>query len=191
MINIVTFQGTNPAGRPMSTIYFSTGGFGALQGLDGAETIPGPSNMRAVPTKMWESLTGITIVHKRLLPDTGGHGEARGGLGQEIEFRNDTGAPLTAFCIALRSGFPARGLFGGGDGSRRTILIDGRAVHPKGAHRVAPGRRFTMRDAGGGGFGAPANRPPVKVLADVAEGLVSPAVAREVYGVDTASEYRA
>ena len=79
----------------MSTIYFSTGGFGALQDLDGAETTPGPSNMRTVPTEMWESLTGITIVHKRLLPDTGGHGEARGGLGQEIEFRNDTGAPLT------------------------------------------------------------------------------------------------
>ena len=156
MMNIVTFQGTNPGGRPMSTIYFSTGGFGALQGLDGAETTPGPSNMRTVPTEMWESLTGITIVHKRLLPDTGGHGEARGGLGQEIEFRNDTGAPLTAFCVAPRSEFPARGLFGGGDGSRRTILIDGRAVHPKGAHTVAPGQRFTMRDAGGGGFGEPA-----------------------------------
>ena len=109
MMNIVTFQGTNPGGQPMSTIYFSTGGFGALQGLDGADTTPGPSNMRAVPTEMWESLTGITIVHKRLLPDTGGHGEARGGLGQEIEFRNDTGAPLTAFCVA-----PALGVSGAG-----------------------------------------------------------------------------
>ena len=28
MMNIVTFQGTNPGGQPMSTIYFSTGGFG-------------------------------------------------------------------------------------------------------------------------------------------------------------------
>ena len=27
MMNLVTFQGTNPGGRPMSTIYFSTGGF--------------------------------------------------------------------------------------------------------------------------------------------------------------------
>ena len=182
-INIATFQGTNPGGQPMSTIYFSTGGFGALQGLDGADTIPGPSNMRAVPTEMWESLTGITIVHKRLIPDSGGHGEARGGLGQEIEFRNDTGAPLTAFCVAPRSEFPARGLFGGGDGSLRTILIDGRPVHPKGAHTVAPGERFTMRDAGGGGFGSPANRSRANVLADVEEGLVTPGVAREVYGL--------
>ena len=42
-----------------------------------------------------------------------------------------------------------------------------------------------MRDAGGGGFGEPA-----KVLADVAQGLVTPAVAREVYGVDVPSGYR-
>ena len=113
MMNLVTFQGARPDGRPMSTIYFSTGGFGALREFDGADTIPGPSNMRTVPVEMWESLTGITVLHKRLLPDTGGHGEARGGLGQEIEFRNDTGAPLTAFCVAPRSEFPARGLFGG------------------------------------------------------------------------------
>ena len=82
-------------------------------------------------------------------------------------------APLTAFCVAPQSESPARGLFGGGDGSRRTILIDGRAVHPKGAHTVAPGQRFTMRDAGGGGFGEPANRPRAKILADVGEGLVT------------------
>ena len=69
----------------------------------------------------------LSITH---LPDIG-------GLGQEIEFRNDTGAPLTAFCVAPRSEFPAQSLFGGGNGSRRTILIDGRAVHPKGAHTVA------------------------------------------------------
>ena len=184
-MNIVTFQGHRPDGDPMSTIYFSTGGFGALKEFDGTDTIPGPSNMRAVPVEMWESLTGITITHKRLLPDTGGHGEARGGLGQEIEFRNETGFPFTAFCIAPRSQFPARGLFGGGDGSRRTLLVEGRTVHPKGAHTVAPGERFTMRDSGGAGFGEPANRPRAKVLADLDEGLISPSVAREVYGVET------
>ena len=183
-MNIVTFQGHRPDGEPMSTIYFSTGGFGALHEFDGADTIPGPSNMRAVPVEMWESLTGITITHKRLLPDTGGHGEARGGLGQEIEFRNETGFPFTAFCIAPRSQFPARGLFGGGDGSRRTLLVEGRTVHPKGAHTVAPGERFTMRDSGGAGFGDPANRPRAKVLADLDDGLITPGTAREVYGVE-------
>ena len=73
----------------------------------------------------------------------------------------------------------------------RCILIDGRAVHPKGAHTVAPGQRFTIRDAGRGGFGEPANRPPGKVLADVEEGLVTPAAARVVYGVEVSSGNRA
>ena len=49
---------------------------------------------------------------------------------------------------------------------------------------MAPGQRFTMRDAGGGGFGDPASRPGAKVLADVEEGLVTTAVAREIYGLD-------
>ena len=160
-MNIVTFQGNRPDGEPMSTIYFSTGGFGALQGFDGADTIPGPSNMRAVPVEMWESLTGITISHKRLLPDTSGHGEARGGLGQEIEFRNDTGSPLTVFCVAPRSEFPCpRPLRRARRKPAHASSIEGRPVHPKGAHVVASGERFTMRDAGGGGFGDPADRPP-------------------------------
>ena len=53
---------------------------------------------------------------------------------------------------------------------------------------MARGQLFTVRDAGGGGFGEPANRPRAKVLADVEEGLVTPLVAREVYGVEVACE---
>ena len=56
---------------------------------------------------------------------------------------------------------------------------------------MAPGERFTMRDAGGGGFGKPAHRPRAKVLADVEEDLVSSGVAREVYGVEVPSGHRA
>ncbi len=36
---------------------------------------------------------------------------------------------------------------------------------------------------GGGGFGAPRERAPARVAADVADGLVSPEAARAVYGV--------
>ena len=34
---------------------------GALQGLDGAETLPGPSNMAVVPVEVWEAMTSTTI----------------------------------------------------------------------------------------------------------------------------------
>ena len=80
-MNIVTFQGTRPDGHPMSTIYFSTGGFRRARGLRRGRTRSrGRRSMRAVPVEMWESLTGITIIHKRLLPDTSGHGGGAGAV---------------------------------------------------------------------------------------------------------------
>jgi N-methylhydantoinase B len=42
---------------------------------------------------------------------------------------------------------------------------------------------FVMSHPGGGGFGDPLDRDPDSVLADVAEGIVSPEAARSAYGV--------
>ncbi len=53
----------------------------ALHGLDGAATLPGPSNMACVPVEVWESRTGVTVQSKRLRIDSGGAGTWRGGLG--------------------------------------------------------------------------------------------------------------
>ena len=182
LMNLVTFQGTHQNGRPISTIYFAAGGFGALEGRDGAETTPGPSNMGVVPVEVWESLTSTTILHKQLLADSGGPGAARGGLGQEIVFRNDSGTPMTMFCMAARTEFPARGFLGGAAGGKRQSLVNDDIVHPKGTHIVAPGDLFTMREAGGGGFGDPLERPRDKVSQDVALGFVTPEGAERDYG---------
>ncbi len=182
LMNLVTFQGRHRDGRRISTIYFASGGFGALQGRDGAEVTPGPSNMGSVPAEMWESLTSTTIVEKRLLPDSGGAGAARGGAGQEITFRNDSGEDMQLFCMAARTEFPARGFLGGGDGGYRRLLINDEVVHPKGTHVLRPGDSFTMREAGGGGFGDPHARPKALVAADVAAGLVTPEAAARDYG---------
>ena len=48
---------------------------------------------------------------------------------------------------------------------------------------LEPGERFVTRSAGGGAIGDAFARPPGKVLADVVEGFVSVAGAREEYGV--------
>jgi N-methylhydantoinase B len=183
MMNLITFQGRHRNGRPISTIYFAAGGFGALEGRDGAETTPGPSNMRVVPVEVWEALTSTTILEKRLLPDSGGPGAARGGLGQEVLFRNDTAEPITLFGMGTRSEFPARGFLGGGQGSPRRTLVNGQVVHPKGTHVLKPGDTLTMREAGGGGFGDPKTRPRAKLDADLAQGFVSEDAARQLYGL--------
>lgn len=158
MLNILTFQGRHPDGRAVSTLYFAAGGFGALAGLDGYATLPGPSNMACVPVEVWESRTGVTVESKRLRQGSGGDGQWRGGMGQEIVLRNDTGGDMTVFSMANRTAFAAQGLRGGRPGALRENRINGVAVDPKGRQVLAPGDRFTMLEAGGGGMGDPALR---------------------------------
>ena len=158
MANILTFQGRHPDGREMATLYFVAGGFGALHGLDGQSTTPGPSNMGCVPTEVWESRTGITIVSKRMRAGSGGAGQWRGGMGQEVVLRNDTGHLLTVFSMANRTEFPALGFHGGGPGALREYRINGVPVDARGRHVLEPGEVVTLLEAGGGGFGDPALR---------------------------------
>ena len=182
MMNLITMQGMRRDNRPFSTLYFAAGGYGALEGLDGWSTLPHPSNMAFVPVEVWETLTHTTIESKRLLPDSGGPGQWRGGLGQEVVLRNDTDNLLVTLGMGNRTMFPARGMFGGGDGTLRMHAIDGKEVHAKGRNEVAPGQRMRIVEAGGGGFGDPKQRTPAAVAEDVAQGYVSPQAARDIYG---------
>ena len=184
MMDLLTVQGRHRDGRAVSTIYFAAGGFGALRGHDGGETLPGPSNMAVVPVEVWETMTGTTIERKRLLADSGGAGAARGGLGQEVVIRNDTGHPLTVLCMANRTEFVARGLAGGRSGAAREHRINGDPVDPRGRLQLAPGDRITLIEAGGGGYGDPRERDRESVRRDVANGFVSPAAAQREYGFE-------
>jgi len=183
MLDLMTFQGRHRDGHAVSTIYFSSGGFGALQGLDGAETTPGPSNMAVVPVEVWETLTSTVIERKALLTDSGGAGAARGGLGQEVVIRNDSGHDMTVFCMANRTEFPALGMQGGASGRTREHRVNNTAVDPKGRYALKPGDRITMIEAGGGGYGDPADRPRTSIRSDIEHGYVSRAAALRDYGV--------
>lgn len=183
MMDLMTVQGRRRDGRGVSTIYFAAGGFGALAGQDGADCKPGPSNMAVVPVEIWEANTNLAIESKRMLPDSGGPGAARGGVGQEVVLRNDAGHPMTIFCMANRTEFPPVGFLGGRPGARREHRINGERVHPKGAYVLQPGDRVSLVQAGGGGFGDPRARPVEAVAADVAQGFVSVEGALRDYGV--------
>ncbi|MCC4246939.1 hydantoinase B/oxoprolinase family protein [Stappia indica] len=187
MLNLINVQGRNREGREVSSIFFACGGFGALKGIDGAPTTPSPSNMTSIPIEVWERLTSMTVLAKRLLPDSGGPGEFRGGLGQEIVLRNDSPHPLTVSCLSGRTEFPPLGMLGGEPGKLREISINGEVVHPKGRYVLAQGDTMTIHEAGGGGFGDPKQRSREAVLADVRNGFVSLQAAREIYGVAPAA----
>lgn len=182
MLDLITIQATHPDGRPVSTISFVAGGFGALSGQDGRDCLPGPSNMAAVPVEVWETITGMTVVSKRLRPDSGGPGAARGGVGQEMTLRNDTGHPMTVFSMANRTDFAPPGYLGGQAGALRQHRVNGAEVHPKGSQVLAPGDEITLVQAGGGGIGDPKTRDRALVARDLALGLVTPEGAVRDYG---------
>ncbi len=184
MLNLINVNGTTRDGRPVASIFFASGGFGALHGLDGASTTPSPSNMTGSSIEVWENLTGMLIESKALLTDSGGPGEFRGGLGQRIEFINDSGADIQISCLAGRTEFAPRGAMGGKDGRLREIHINGRPVHPKGRYILNPGDRLTTLEAGGGGYGDPRRRDRDALARDVREGLVSVEAAARDYGAD-------
>lgn len=184
MMNIFNVQGTHRDGREIASLFFLSGGVGAHDGLDGTATTPTPSNMGVVPTEVWENLTSMSVVKRELLPDSGGPGKHRGGVGQEVVLRNDTGNPLTVALMGLRTQFPATGFHGGKPGRPRTYAINGKTVHPKGRYVLAPGDTIVIHEAGGGGFGNPRQRSRSALLKDVREGLVTREGAFRDYGVE-------
>ena len=188
MMNILNVVGKDRNGQDFSTLFFSSGGFGALKGLDGTSATPAPSNMMVMPTETWETLTNIQVSYRALLPDSGGPGEYRGGLGQHIVMRNDTDHLLVVFIMGARTEFAGRGVCGGGSGALRKYLLNGKEVHPKGRYELQPGDVIELLDAGGGGYGDPAARDPQLIREDLRQGFITPAGAARDYGYKALAE---
>ncbi|MEM8551913.1 MAG: hydantoinase B/oxoprolinase family protein [Pseudomonadota bacterium] len=183
MASLMLVSGRAPGGRSFVTQYFLAGGLGAMDGKDGQHTVPFPTNNAVVPSEVWERETGLRVLHRRLLADSGGPGAWRGGLGQEVAMRNETGGDVHFSIFGLRTRFAAQGLAGGGDGIPRRFAIDGREIPAKGRVALREGETLTIREAGGGGFGDPAARPLDAIAADIAGGFVTLGQAQSVYGV--------
>jgi N-methylhydantoinase B len=182
MLNLINVQGINRRGEGVSSIFFASGGFGALRGVDGADTTPSPSNMTGTPIEVWEDLTGTLIHSKRLLTDSGGPGKFRGGLGQRIEIINDSTQEMSISCLAGRTEFPPAGVLGGRPGARRQILLNDVPVHPKGRYKLRPGDRIVACEAGGGGYGNSMVRDRAAIQRDLSAGFISAEGARRDYG---------
>ena len=183
MLNVFNVQGRHKDGRPVTALYFSSGGFGALDGHDGWPNTALPANVAIVPAEVWENITGMEVLRKRLRPDTGGPGKARGGLGGETVLRNSTGYPMTVFGMECRTVFPPVGLQGGYPGKFRETRINGASVIYRSSYQLEPDDVIELMECGGGGYGDPYQRDPYKVLDDVRHGFVTPNAALEDYGV--------
>ena len=185
MMTQVNYFGTRPDGETVSSILFSAGGYGALHGMDGWATVSAPGNMINVPVEVWESEIGVTYLHKRLYPNSGGAGKYRGGAGQDMLIRNDTGNPLTLSCFAGRTEVAPQGHLGGRPGGRRELQVNDEVVHPKGRYVLAQGDTMRTLEAGGGGVGDPADGAIEALRRDIAEGFLTVEGARLQHGLNS------
>ncbi len=170
--------------RQFAYIFFSAGGMGAAHNRDGLSATAFPSGIMGVPVEAIETAAPLLMHRRELRPDSGGAGQFRGGLGQEMELEIITGLPANHSCMYDRTRQPAVGLFGGQAGAVGEVtLSDGSHPHPKSHYVLQPGQRVTLKLPGGGGFASPLLRETESVLADVRQGYVSLQAAAKDYGV--------
>ncbi|NML08385.1 hydantoinase B/oxoprolinase family protein [Sphingomonas sp. G-3-2-10] len=193
VVATVTAHGKQPGGGAnwsFLDVFFGVGG--ARTGADGADGSPfvlyGASNYDR-NIESYELEFPILYHEYRLLTDSGGAGRQRGGCGlvKTVEFLVDADITVRGTDRYL---VPPQGVAGGLPGSPGAwILNRGRAdaldLPPKKTnHRIRAGDTLTMIAAGGGGLGDPRERARNAVRADIADGYVSLAAARDIYGHD-------
>lgn len=187
------------------------GGYGARPDADGIDTgglfcIP----MGRVPdVEMTEFLYPVLTLWRREVPDSGGPGRHRGGLGASIAMTpHGTSVPMglvlasAGKAVAQNGGLagghpgnsgldvvarqsPVAALFASG---RMPSTMDelGSSLEPGqnyASSYLAPGEVFAMTWQGGGGYGDPLLRDPSAVARDLREAKITPSAALDVYGV--------
>jgi N-methylhydantoinase B len=192
------FGGTDPrTGDLYAHFHFEGVGWGGRQGLDGNNmvvTING--NCRNTPVEVFETrYPSFLIESYRLLPDSGGPGEFRGGLGGErlLTVTED----VTVSALLNRMLADPWGVLEGGNGQRGGIWVKRAGqetwqtfVEAFGTMspskfsgiRLHPGDQVKLVMPGGGGYGDPLKRDRAMVERDINEGFVTLESAVAAYG---------
>jgi N-methylhydantoinase B len=184
---VITFGGHDPQRGERYVSYESLkGGFGARPVKDGINAVASTvSNMMNTPIEILEMSFPLRIEEYALVPDSGGAGRWRGGLGTRRVWRVLGHEAHAAVCCE-RTVTPPFGLAGGRDGGAMRLWLerlDGttQPLISKGAFCVPPDGRVVMEAPGSGGYGPPAERDPAHLADDVADGYVSPEAAERDY----------
>jgi N-methylhydantoinase B len=171
-------------------VYLETigGGAGGRVGGDGMDgTQVHTTNTSNLPTEALEIEYPLLVEEYGLVPDSGGAGRHRGGMGIARQIRSLVdGIVCGARCDGAVHG-PA-GLAGGLPGrTARAVWNPGRdGEKPLPAKtsglNLDAGQSIRLETPGGGGFGAPVERSVEDLAADLRGGKVTEAAARADYG---------
>jgi N-methylhydantoinase B len=189
---VAACHGINPKSSEFFIANFGPlgGGWGAKRSEDGvsATVCINDGDTHNSPNEQAEAKFPLVVESYRLVPDSGGAGRHRGGLGVERVVRART--PITMNTQIERAHCKPWGLGGGsaGTGNDVALRLNGKwkTDFPNAKVLVAAlktGDAFRIRSGGGGGYGSPLERPAELVAEDVRQGYVSITAAAADYGV--------
>jgi N-methylhydantoinase B len=166
-----------------------SGGTGARSGKDGVSaTAFHLSNCKTAPVEIIESEFPTRVERFEMIPDSGGPGQWRGGLGFARNYRILTEEVRFSMRTDKHSIEPW-GTDGGKAGRKGCCTINPGTTDEKqlpsrfGDYCLRKGDLLRLERPGGGGLGDPLERIAEKVLEDVRQGYVSIDRARSDYGV--------
>ena len=166
-----------------------SGGTGARAGRDGVSaTAFHLSNCKTAPIEIIESEFPTRVERFEMIPDSGGPGKWRGGLGFARDYRILAGEARFSMRTDKHLIAPW-GADGGAGGGKGACVINARTAHEKhlpsrfGDYPLRENDTVRLERPGGGGLGDPLERPPEQVLEDVRQGYVSIERALTEYGV--------
>ncbi len=169
----IALSGAGPS--KFTSLNVALGGMGARSNSDGLSTTAFPSGVGAVPVEAAEIAAPLIYHSKEFVADSGGAGQFRGGLSQQIVIgsRIDEDISLSAAAFERLNAGPA-GRQGGKAGAAGYVAIsDGTTITDKGTYVIPRGETLILRTPGGGGFGDPKKRKKEAVTHDVSHGLIS------------------
>lgn len=169
----IAVHGKSDDNTPFQFWWITNAGVGAGWKIDGPSGTSYPLSLPTIPVEIIERASPIVVVSKRLVMDSGGPGQFRGGFDQEIAFTVKSGQSFTVVPMLERQKTPARGLLGGESGALGHFTIEGLAAHPKQPAEVRAGGVVRASSGGGGGYGEPRLRDPRAVADEYTDGLLS------------------
>jgi N-methylhydantoinase B len=186
--SIVLMEGRDYSNERFLYMETISGAWGARARRDGIDCASNVTGLQSnTPVEILETEYPLQVVQYGFVPDSGGAGRQRGGLGlvREYRFMAERGVLQMR---ADRVRFAPYGLFGGKPAGTSSNVFDPYGANTRLEAKVKnrPIRRGDVVRhilAGGGGYGWPFERAAQKVIEDVRDGKVTLLAARDVYGV--------
>ncbi|MDG6926548.1 MAG: hydantoinase B/oxoprolinase family protein, partial [Nitrososphaerota archaeon] len=163
------------------------GGYGARPSSDGPDAVQAHhQNTENSPVEELEIGYPVILTRYELVPDSGGAGKYRGGLGLRREYMFRTN--VTATILADTALIAPRGSMGGKDGTVSRFVLrpasgKAKSLRSKTTFEVEKDSVLSLVTPGGGGYGSALDREPSLILDDVKNGKVSAKAALTLYGV--------